>query len=77
MEAENPTNFIPNIRVLTRKHFTYYQLNNISPSAGQTMLLHHSKSLIQAFFPALNNSFSIENIYADTDISVGPYFLLQ
>ncbi len=30
-------NFIPNIRPLNSKHFTYYLLNNGPPSAGQTM----------------------------------------
>ncbi len=59
MEARNPTNFVPNFNVLTSKRFTYYQLSNRLPSAGQTMWLHNLKSQVQAFFPALNNSFNI------------------
>ncbi len=70
MAAGNATNFIPNISVLTSKHFTYYQINNGLPSAGQTMWLHHFKSLVQAFFPALNNSFNI-GTYWRTYVLIG------
>ncbi len=46
-------NFIPDSHALNSEHFTYWLLNKRLPSAGQTMWLHHSKSLIQAFFAAL------------------------
>ncbi len=44
MEAGNPTKFISNVSILTSKPFTDYTI---------------FKSLVQAFFPALNNSFNI------------------
>ncbi len=53
------TNFIPNISEQNSKEFTYELLNNGTPSAGQTMYLHHTKSLVQAFFLALKNNFNI------------------
>ncbi len=53
------TNFISNICALNSKHFTYLLLTNGPPSAGQTMKLHHLKSQVQAFYPALKNSFNI------------------
>ncbi len=34
------------------KRFTYLLFDNRLPSAGQTMSLHHFKSLVQAFFLA-------------------------
>ncbi len=45
------TDFIPNISALNSSHFTYYQLNNRLPSAGQTMSLHHFRLLLTFFQP--------------------------
>ncbi len=54
------TNFLPIISALNSKRFTYkFFLNNGPPSAGQTTKIHQFKSLVQAFFPAFKNSFSM------------------
>ncbi len=80
MEVGNPTNFIPNISELTSEHFTYDQLNDGPPSAGQITWLHHFKSLVQVFFSSLKNNFNIgtsENNYANTNIAaIGQYQLV-
>ncbi len=47
MEARNPTNLAPNVRVPTNKHLTDYQLNNGPPSAGQTVRGRKSLQLVQ------------------------------
>ncbi len=59
MEAGYLTNFIPNIIALNSKRFTYYQLNEGPPSAGQITRLFHFKSLVHVFFSAFKNSFNI------------------
>ncbi len=48
------TNFIPDISEPNSKRFIYKLLNDRLPSAGQATQLYHLKSLVQAFFTALN-----------------------
>ncbi len=55
---------MPNINALNSKYFTYYQLNNGLPSAGQIKWLNHFRSLVQVLFSALKNL--LENKNADT-----------
>ncbi len=52
MEAGYPTNFFSNHQCKKSVQ------KNGPPSAGQTMWLHHFKSPVQAFFPAVKSSFN-------------------
>ncbi len=41
MEARNPTNLAPNVRVLTNKHLTDYQLNNLLDKLHDYTVFNH------------------------------------